>query len=120
MAVWIALAGGLGALARFALDGAARARWDRVFPWPTLLINTTGSLLLGVVTGLVLFQGDPSPLRMILGTGFCGGYTTFSTASFETVRLVQRGSVLPAVSNAAGTLILTVGAGALGLWVTQL
>jgi CrcB protein len=120
IAVWIALAGGGGALARFVFDGAARARWARDFPWPTLLINTTGSLLLGVLTGLVLFQGGPSTLRLIVGTGFCGGYTTFSTASFETVRLVQRGSLLLAVSNAAGTLILTVGAGALGLWVTQL
>lgn len=120
MAVWIALAGGGGALARFVLDGAARSRWAREFPWPTLGINVTGSLLLGVLTGLVLFQGDPSALRLIVGTGFCGGYTTFSTASFETVRLVQRGSILLAVSNTVGTLILTVGAGALGLWVTQL
>jgi CrcB protein len=82
-------------------------------------INVSGSLLLGVLTGLVLFRGDPNDLRLILGTGFCGGYTTFSAASFETIRLIQRGSVWSAASNAVGTVTLTVGAGALGIWVTQ-
>lgn len=120
IAAWVALAGSGGALARFVLDGAARSRWSREFPWPTVAINTTGSLLLGVVTGLVMFHGDPSTLRLVVGTGFCGGYTTFSTASFETVRLVQRGSILLAVGNAVGTVALTVGAGALGLWLMQL
>jgi CrcB protein len=67
----------------------------------------------------MLFRGDPTTLRLILGTGFYGGYTTFSTASFETVRLLQRGSIFAALGNASGTLALTVGAGALGLWLTQ-
>jgi CrcB protein len=120
IAIWVALAGGGGALARFVVDGAARSRWAGDFPWATLFINVSGSLLLGVLTGLVLFRGDPSDLRLIVGTGFCGGYTTFSTASFETVRLVQRGSIVAAVGNAASTLVLTVGAGALGLWLTYL
>jgi CrcB protein len=119
-ALWIALAGSAGALARFLLDGAVRSRWAPNFPWATLVINVSGSLLLGVLTGLVLFRGDPTDLRLIIGTGFCGGYTTFSTASFETIRLLQRGSIAAAVGNMSGTLALTVGAGALGLWVTQL
>jgi CrcB protein len=119
-ALWIALAGSVGALARFLVDGAVRSRWAPDFPWATLFINVTGSLALGVLTGLVLFQGDPTNLRLILGTGFCGGYTTFSTASFETVRLIQRGSIVAALGNVSGTLALTVGAGALGLWMTQL
>ncbi|MDT4902785.1 MAG: fluoride exporter, partial [Pseudonocardiales bacterium] len=119
-ALWIALAGSAGALARFLLDGAVRSRWAPNFPWATLIINVSGSLLLGILTGLVLFRGDPTDLRVIIGTGFCGGYTTFSTASFETIRLLQRGSIAAALGNMSGTLALTVGAGALGLWVTQL
>lgn len=119
IAIWVALAGGVGALARFTLDGAVRSRMPSSFPWATLLINVTGSLLLGILTGLVVFRGDPTDLKLIVGTGFCGGYTTFSTASFETVRLIQRGAVTAALSNTVGTLALTVGAGALGLWVTQ-
>jgi CrcB protein len=119
-ALWIALAGSVGAVARFLVDRAVRLRWAPDFPWATLFINVSGSLALGVLTGLVLFRGDPSNLRLILGTGFCGGYTTFSTASFETVRLIQRGALITAASHAAGTVALTVGAGALGLWVVQL
>ena len=119
-ALWIALAGSVGALARFLVDGAVRSRWAPDLPWATLFINVSGSLALGVLTGLVLFQGDPNNLRLILGTGFCGGYTTFSTASFETVRLIQRGAMVAALGNAFGTLALTVGGGALGLWLTQL
>jgi fluoride exporter len=111
----IALAGGLGAVARFVLDGAVRRRWPSEFPWATVIINVSGALLLGILTGLVIYQGQPTDLKLIVGTGFCGGYTTFSTASFETVRLAQRKAYGPAVANGLGTLALTVGASALGL-----
>ena len=119
IALWVALAGGAGALTRFVLDGAVRSRWASDFPWATVGINVTGSFVLGVLTGLVLFHGDPGTLRLVAGTGFCGGYTTFSTASIETVRLAQRGAYAAAVGNALGTLVLAVGAGALGLLVTH-
>ena len=119
MIAWIALAGGAGALARFVLDGAIRARWSSDLPWATVVINVSGSFVLGVLTGLVLFRGDPDSLRLVLGTGFCGGYTTFGTASVETVRLAQRGAVVAAVGNALGTLVLSLGAAALGLLVTR-
>jgi fluoride exporter len=113
--LFMALAGAGGAVARFVLDSVILRRRGSDFPWATLLINTTGSLLLGVVTGLVLFHACPSDLRLIVGTGFCGGYTTFSTASFEVVRLVQRASALRAVGYLTATVVLTVGAGAVGL-----
>lgn len=114
--LFLALAGAAGAVARFVVDGAIQRRQrGREFPWATLLINTTGSLLLGAVTGLVLFHACPRELRLVVGTGFCGGYTTFSTASFEVVRLVQRASALRAVGYLAATVVLTVGAGAAGL-----
>ena len=118
-AVWISLAGGAGALARFVVDGAFRSRWAAAFPWATVVINVSGSFVLGVLTGLVLFRHDPDTLRLVLGTGFCGGYTTFGTASVEAVRLAQRGALAAAAGYALGTLVLAVGAGALGLLVVS-
>jgi CrcB protein len=119
-ALWVALAGSAGALARFGLDGGIRRRWPTTFPWATLVVNVTGSLLLGLVTGLVLFRGEPDALRTIVGTGFCGGYTTFSTASVETVRLLQTGRRRQAATNAVSSLLLTVLAGGAGLALARL
>jgi fluoride exporter len=120
LTLWVALAGSAGALARFVVDGAVKGRWATVFPVGTLLINISGSLLLGLLTGLALFHGEPGAVRTIAGTGFCGGYTTFSTASFETVRLLQQGHRGRAGANAVGTLLLTVLAGAAGLLLGRL
>ena len=113
----LSLAGGLGAAARLLVDGLVRSRAGSRFPFGTVLINVTGSLLLGVLTGLVAFHGAPGVVRTVAGTGFCGGYTTFSTASFETARLLQEHRRLAALLNAAGTLTLTLLAGGLGLWL---
>lgn len=115
----LVLAGGLGAVCRYLVDGMVRARFGDALPWGTMIINVTGSLVLGLLTGLVLFQGTPDAWRAVLGTGFCGGYTTFSTASFETVRLAQRGANRLALTYAAATLVLSAGAAALGLVVTR-
>jgi CrcB protein len=112
------LAGGLGAVARFVVDGVVKARFGDRVPWGTLLINVTGSLALGVLTGLVIHRGGPDDVRVVLGTGFCGGYTTFSTASVETVRLVQRRAPWTAVAYAAGTAAAAITAAALGLALT--
>jgi fluoride exporter len=87
-------------------------------PVATLFINVTGSLLLGVLTGLVLSHGAPAELRLVLGTGFCGGYTTFGTASFETVRLVQRGASVRAIGYTAASVLGALAAAALGLALT--
>jgi fluoride exporter len=110
------LAGALGALARFMADSEVKQRWKSTFPWATLIINVTGSLLLGVLAGVVLFGGQSSTWQTVVGTGFCGGYTTFSTASFETVRLVQQHRHWLALLNAVGSLIASVAACGLGLF----
>lgn len=115
----VALAGGLGAVARFVVDGAARERWGGRFPYGVLVVNASGSLLLGLVAGLVLFAGAPGELRLVVGTGFCGGYTTFSTASVDTVRLAQQGRPLAALANGLGTLLLTLLAGGAGLLLSR-
>ncbi len=113
--VWVGLAGSVGAVARFVVDGTVRARVAGRIPVGTVAINLTGSLLLGVLTGVVIYHHVSSTLTLVAGTGFCGGYTTFSTASFETVRLVQQGSVRAAVVNGGGTLVGALAAGAAGL-----
>jgi CrcB protein len=111
----VALAGGLGAAARFLLDGVIRARVGSGFPLGTMVVNVTGSFALGLLTGLGLIHAVPDQLRLIAGTGFLGGYTTFSTASVETVRLVQEHRTTAALLQGLGTLLLTAAAAAAGL-----
>lgn len=103
--VLIGLAGGVGAASRFVVDGLTRARVALQFPLGTVLINITGSLLLGILTGLLV---DDDSLRLILGTGFCGGYTTFSTSSYETVDLLRSGRYVAATLNSVGLLLVAV------------
>lgn len=115
LAASIALAGGLGAVARFILDGVIRSRYKTAIPLGTILINVSGSLLLGFLAGLVLGTGVPAELHLIVGTGFLGGFTTFSTANVETVRLIQSGRTGTAITNALGTMVMTVVSAAAGL-----
>jgi fluoride exporter len=115
--VVMALAGGLGAVTRFVLDGAVVRRTGGRFPYGTVIINLTGSLLLGLVTGLAAGHLVPDALRLVVGTGFLGGYTTFSTASLETLRLVQERRPTAALLNGLGTLLGTVALAAVGFAV---
>lgn len=116
----VALAGGAGAVSRFIVDGSLSARRPAVFPYPTLLINVSGSLLLGILTGFSLFHGADPAWRAVVGAGFCGGFTTFSTASLASVRLAQAHQPGWAVANALGTWALCVAAAALGLSLARL
>ena len=112
--LWVALAGGLGAMARLVLDGIVRERW-RVAWLGTLVVNLTGSLVLGLVAGLGAGALLPPGLRLVLGTGFLGGYTTFSAASVETVRLAGQRRWAAAVAYGLGTALAAVALAALGL-----
>ena len=117
--LWIALAGGLGALTRFSLDTWV-ARHNRTgFPLGTILINVTGSFLLGLVAGWML-TGVLGPVGAVAGTGFLGGYTTFSTASVEAARLLRAGEGVRAAVHAGGMLLLSVAASWLGLALGRL
>ena len=119
---WVAfvVAGAVGAPARYLVDGFVGDRTEGAFPWGTFVINVSGSFLLGFLTGLALYHGFPKTPKVVLGTGFCGAYTTFSTFTFETVRLVEDGAVNEAVRNSLGTLVSGAAAAALGLAVAAL
>lgn len=116
--VFIALAvtGGLGASTRMFLDGFIKSRVSGPTPWGTIIINVSGSLALGLATGLATGQILPEAWHLIIGTGFLGGYTTFSTASFETVRLIQERKWAISLVNSLGTLLLATAAAGVGLW----
>ncbi|WP_165369192.1 CrcB family protein [Rhodococcus sp. Q1] len=115
IAVWVALAGSVGAVTRFVVDSALRARFTASLPWPTVLINIAGSLLLGILAGAALFHDAPTTMLTIAGTGFCGGYTTFSTTSVDSVRLIVQGRYAGAAAITFGTLATTIAAAAAGL-----
>ena len=114
------IAAAVGAPLRYLVDGAIAERAEGVFPWGTFVINASGSLVLGVLTGLGLYHAFPKVPKVILGTGFCGAYTTFSTFTYETVELLEEGAVNEAARNALGTLLVGAGTAALGLALAAL
>lgn len=118
--VLLALAGGAGAACRLLLDGIIRSRSRGTLPWGTIVINLTGSFALGLITGLVGSHVLLEAWQLIAGSGFLGGYTTFSTASFETVRLLQERKHLAALINGLGVIIATAVLAGLGLWIGSL
>lgn len=113
--VWIALAGGAGALVRFSTDGLIRTFSGRNFPWGTLAINVTGSFVLGLLAGLAGHQHIPVDTKLVFGTGFCGGFTTFSTASFEAARLIEERRYAAAMFQVSSNLFLSLAAAVLGM-----
>ncbi|MBG6226726.1 CrcB protein [Arthrobacter sp. CAN_A2] len=113
----LAAAGGAGAALRFVLDGTIRSRLRTSLPVSTMVINISGSLLLGILVGVVESCHDMQPLFTIVGVGFLGGYTTFSTASLETVRLIQTRKTRQALISGLGTLVLAVTAAAAGIGI---
>ncbi len=118
--VGFVIAAAVGAPLRYLVDGAIAERAEGVFPWGTFVINASGSLVLGVLTGLGLYHAFPKVPKVILGTGFCGAYTTFSTFTYETVELLEEGALNEAARNAFGTLVVGAGAAALGLALAAL
>jgi CrcB protein len=115
--LYVALAGGVGAPMRYLIDIWVQRKTDRTFPWGTFVINATGSLLLGFITGLALFHALPGIPKLLIGTGFCGAYTTFSTFTFETVRLAEEGAVREAIGNVAGSALAGLAGAAAGLLI---
>ncbi|HEX3004841.1 MAG TPA: fluoride efflux transporter CrcB [Angustibacter sp.] len=96
----------VGAPARYLTDLFVQSRHDSVMPWGTLMVNAIGSAVLGAVAGAVSATHGPAWVSVVVGTGFCGALTTFSTFSFETIRLAEEGSQLEAVANVSASLVV--------------
>ncbi len=108
-------AGGLvGAPCRYLLDRAINGRIESDLPWGTFVINVSGSCLLGLLTGLALSHHLSPTGKALLGTGFCGAYTTFSTFTFETMRLLEDCRVLEAAGNVAASVVVGLAGAAAG------
>lgn len=106
----VALGAALGAPARFLTDRWVQGRHDTVFPWGTFTVNAVGSFVLGVVYGGVSAGAFPHAVHVAVGLGFCGALTTYSTFSYETVRLVEDGARRYATFYALGSLALGMAA----------
>ena len=107
----VAVGAALGGVARYYLASALQQRLGATFPWGTLVVNVTGSLLLGVLIRYALATPTVSvEMRALLTTGFCGGYTTFSTYSYETATLLEDGQYGRAGAYALGSVVVALGA----------
>ncbi len=105
----IALGGALGSVSRFALNGLISNQWGATFPWGTLVINVTGSFLIGFFFTLTEPGGRvfaSSNTRQFFMTGICGGYTTFSSFSLQTLNLARDGEWLRAGAYTVGSVVL--------------
>ncbi|HEY8728155.1 MAG TPA: fluoride efflux transporter CrcB [Acidothermaceae bacterium] len=118
-ALLVAVAAAVGAVCRYALDLAIQRRHRGVFPLGTTTINVVGSLILGIITGLAAHHGLNARAAVVAGVGFCGGFTTFSTWTWETLALAEADANRPALVNVIGSLGLGLAAAAAGLALTN-
>jgi CrcB protein len=120
--LWVAAGAGLGGMARYWCSGAVARRIGETFPWGTLVVNVAGSAFVGLFAALTAAPGALSAApeaRQLLVAGLCGGYTTFSSFSLQTLTLVQDGEWAPAAANAVLSVALCVAAAWLGLCAGQ-
>lgn len=120
LAFAVAVVAGAGAVCRYIADQVISHRRDSVFPLGTFAINVVGSFVLGLVTGLATHHGLSATAATIIGSGFCAGFTTFSTWMWETVALAETDAALEASVNAVASLVVGLAAAGLGLWLGQL
>ncbi len=116
-ALLVAVSGGIGAALRLAVNGAIHRRVRPEYPVAMTVINLVGSFALGFVTGLASGRVVPESWAIILGVGLVGGFTAFSTTSFQTLRLIQDRRWWPAVANSFGMIVVAVIVAGLGLWL---
>ncbi|EFL16463.1 CrcB family protein [Streptomyces sp. C] len=118
---WLLVVAGalVGAPLRYLTDRAVQARHDSVFPWGTFVVNAAACLLLGVLAGAALAGAGSSRVDLLLGTGLCGALSTYSTFSYETLRLAERGRRFLAAVNVAASVLAGLGAVTLGSQVAR-
>nr|WP_272920624.1 fluoride efflux transporter CrcB [Streptomyces sp. SID8367] len=109
----------VGAPLRYLTDRTVQARHDTVFPWGTFAVNVVGSLILGLLTGAVMAGAASSHLQLLVGTGLCGALTTYSTFSYETLRLAETGVRFYALVNVVGSVLGGLGSALVGAAVAQ-
>ena len=119
--VLVGAGGAFGAISRYLVDGWVASATGGGFPWGTLVVNVSGSFVLGLLFAASVERGVLSPdIRAPILVGFIGAYTTFSTLTLETWRLVEDGSYVPAIANMGGSLILGLVAVVAGLMIGRL
>ncbi|MEU3949779.1 fluoride efflux transporter CrcB [Streptomyces sp. NPDC029526] len=116
----VVLGGMAGAVLRYLTDHAVRSRHDKAFPWGTFLVNVTGCLVLGLLTGAIAAGAAGPRLGLLLGTGLCGALTTYSTFSHETLRLAESGDRLLAAVNVTASVVTGTGAAFAGAALARL
>ena len=112
IALWVALGAAVGAPLRYLTDRAVQSRHETVFPWGTLSVNVAGSFVLGLVVAGAAALGPVT--QALVGTGFCGALTTYSTFGWESLALFERGRPGPAVGNVLGSVLAGVAAASAG------
>jgi CrcB protein len=115
----VILGAAVGAPLRYLTDRAVQARHDTVFPWGTFTVNIAGSLVLGLLSGAVVVGAAPQSLRLLVGVGFCGALTTYSTFGYENIRLIEDGSVSFAVLYVLSSVTAGLGAAFIGAAMAQ-
>jgi CrcB protein len=115
--LWVALGGALGSVGRYWLSLVGVRMWGEYFPWATLLINVIGSFVIGAFGTLTSHNGAmpaPNDVRVFVMVGICGGFTTFSSFSLQTLLLLRGGAVFSAISNVVLSVALCLLAVAIG------
>ena len=116
----VALGGALGSVARYVVAGWVQPAWWTGFPFGIFVVNISGGLVMGLITELAALKLNLTPeLRAFLTTGILGGYTTFSTFSLDSALLIERGAYAQMVAYVAGSVVLSILALFLGLWVVR-
>lgn len=118
---WLLVIAGaaVGAPLRYLTDRTVQSRHDTVFPWGTFTVNVTGCLVLGLLAGTVSAGVASSQVQLLVGTGLCGALSTYSTFSYETMRLAENGARFFAAANMAASVVAGLGAAYEGTALAQ-